>query len=75
VVQALRTLGARLEQTGAALMALCLSIGVAGAALSVKLRMPVVLAWLTRRRLLAAATCPGPSPSGPYGLGGSDGRR
>lgn len=56
VVQALRVLGASVEQTGSALTALCLGIGLAGAALSVRLRMPVVLAWSTPGAALLAAT-------------------
>ena len=57
VVQAMRHLGASAAQTGSAVTALCLGIGVAGAALSWRLRMPVVLAWSTPgAALLAAAT-------------------
>ena len=59
VVQALRTLGASVEQTGSAVTALCLGIAVAGAALSWRLRMPVVLAWSTPGAALLAATTPG----------------
>lgn len=61
VVQALRTLGASVEQTGSALTALCLAIGLAGAALSLKQRMPVVLAWSTPGAALLAAATPGVS--------------
>ena len=61
VVQALRTMGASVDQTGSALTALCLGIGLAGAALSTKLRMPVVLAWSTPGAALLAATAPGVS--------------
>lgn len=59
VVQALRTLGASAEQTGSAVTALCLGIAITGAALSLKLRMPVVLAWSTPGAALLAATTPG----------------
>ncbi len=47
VVQAIRTMGASVQQTGSAVTALCLGIAVAGAALSLRLRIPVVLAWST----------------------------
>ena len=59
VVQAMRTLGASVEQTGSAVTALCLGIAIAGAALSTKLRMPIVLAWSTPGAALLAATTPG----------------
>jgi benzoate membrane transport protein len=56
VVQATRNLGASVEQTGSAVTALCLGIAVAGAVLSFRLRMPVVLAWSTPGAALLAAT-------------------
>lgn len=59
VVQAMRTLGASVEQTGSAVTALCIAIAVTGAALSLKLRMPIVLAWSTPGAALLAATSPG----------------
>ena len=59
VVQAMRTLGASAEQTGSAVTALCLGIAIAGAALSLKLRMPIVLAWSTPGAALLAASAPG----------------
>jgi benzoate membrane transport protein len=59
VVQAMRTLGATVEQTGSAVTALCLGIAITGAALSLKLRIPVVLAWSTPGAALLAATTPG----------------
>jgi benzoate membrane transport protein len=59
VIQALRALGASVEQTGSAVTALCLGIAVGGAALSVKMRVPVVLAWSTPGAALLAATSPG----------------
>ena len=56
VVQAMRVLGADPEQTGSAVTALCLAIGLAGGALSLGLRMPVVLAWSTPGAALLAGT-------------------
>jgi benzoate membrane transport protein len=55
LVQAMRTLGASVEQTGSAVTALCLGIGIGGIALSLKLRMPIVLAWSTPGAALLAA--------------------
>jgi benzoate membrane transport protein len=59
VVQAMRALGASVEQTGSAVTALCLGIAVGGAALSLRTRMPIVLAWSTPGAALLAATAPG----------------
>jgi benzoate membrane transport protein len=59
LVQAFRTLGASVEQTGSAVTALCLGIAVGGAALSLRLRMPIVLAWSTPGAALLAAAPPG----------------
>ncbi len=59
VVQAMRNLGASADQTGSAVTALCLGIALAGAALSWRLRMPVVLAWSTPGAALLAAAAPG----------------
>lgn len=59
VVQAMRALGASVEQTGAAVTALCLGTAVGGIALSLKTRMPIVLAWSTPGAALLAATPPG----------------
>lgn len=59
VVQAMRTLGATAEQTGSAVTALCLGIAITGAALSLKLRIPIVLAWSTPGAALLAASTPG----------------
>lgn len=59
IVQAMRTLGASVGQTSSAVTALCLGIAVAGAALSFRLRMPVVLAWSTPGAAMLAATAPG----------------
>jgi benzoate membrane transport protein len=61
VVQAMRTLGASVEQTGSVVTALCLGIAVTGAALSYRLRMPIVLAWSTPGAALLAAVTPGMS--------------
>ena len=59
LVQAFHTLGASVEQTGSAVTALCLGFAVGGAALSFKLRMPIVLAWSTPGAALLAAAPPG----------------
>jgi benzoate membrane transport protein len=59
IVQAMRTLGASIEQTGSAVTALCLGIGVTGAVLSFWQRMPVIVAWSTPGAALLAATTPG----------------
>jgi benzoate membrane transport protein len=59
VVQALRLLGASVEQTSSAVTALCLGIGIGGLALSLKTRMPIVLAWSTPGAALLAAATPG----------------
>ncbi|MFC3711546.1 benzoate/H(+) symporter BenE family transporter [Sphingoaurantiacus capsulatus] len=55
VVQAMRHLGASTDQTASAVTALCLGIAVGGAALSFRLRIPVVLAWSTPGAALLAA--------------------
>ena len=59
VVQAMRNLGASPAQTGSAVTALCLGIALAGAALSWRLRIPVVLAWSTPGAALLAVAPPG----------------
>lgn len=59
VVQALQTLGASVAQTGSAVTALCLGIAVGSTALSLRTRMPIVLAWSTPGAALLAATAPG----------------
>lgn len=61
VVQAQRALGASVAQTGSAVTALCLGVGLAGGLLSFKLRLPVVLAWSTPGAALLAAAAPVPS--------------
>jgi benzoate membrane transport protein len=58
VVQALRTMGASVEETGSAITALCLATAVARAALSLRLRIPVVLAWSTPRAALLVTIPP-----------------
>ncbi len=58
VVQALRTMGASVAETGSAVTALCLAIAMAGAILSVRLRMPVVLAWSTPGAALLVTSPP-----------------
>jgi benzoate membrane transport protein len=58
ITQAMRTLGATVEQTGSAVTALCLGIAVSGAFFSVWLRMPIVTAWSTPGAALLAATTP-----------------
>ncbi len=59
VVQAMRTLGAGVDETSSAVTALCLGIALAGGALSFRLRIPVVLAWSTPGAALLAASTPG----------------
>lgn len=61
VVQAMQVLGATVAQTASAVTALCLGIAIAGALLSFRTRMPVVLAWSTPGAALLAATTPGVS--------------
>lgn len=59
VVEAMRALGADVGQTGSAVTALCLGIAVGGAVLSLRFRIPVVLAWSTPGAALLAASAPG----------------
>ncbi|MFN3878267.1 MAG: benzoate/H(+) symporter BenE family transporter [Brevundimonas sp.] len=56
VVQAGQALGADAGQIGSMVTALCLAIGVPGALLSWRLRIPVVLAWSTPGAALLAAS-------------------
>ncbi|UYY58412.1 benzoate/H(+) symporter BenE family transporter [Sphingomonas sp. S2-65] len=58
VIQAMANLGASVDQTGSAVTALCLGIAIAGAALSFRLRIPVVLAWSTPGAALLATAQP-----------------
>lgn len=55
VVQAMQGLGASVAQISSAVTALCLGIAVTGAALSIRCRMPIVLAWSTPGAALLAA--------------------
>jgi benzoate membrane transport protein len=59
IFEAMRSLGASVEQTGSAITALCLGVAVAGAALSYWSRMPIVLAWSTPGAALLAASMQG----------------
>lgn len=59
VIQALTKLGASGDQAESAVTALCIGIAAAGAFLSFRLRMPVVLAWSTPGAALLAAAQPG----------------
>jgi benzoate membrane transport protein len=59
VISALRVLGASVEQTASAVTALCVGIALGSAALSLKLRMPVVLAWSVPGAALLLAATPG----------------
>jgi benzoate membrane transport protein len=56
VIQAMRAFGASVEQTGSAITALCLGIGIGSVALSLRTRLPIVLAWSTPGAALLAAT-------------------
>lgn len=56
IVQAMRTLGASVEQISSAVTALCLGIAASGAVFSLWLRMPIVAAWSTPGAALLAAT-------------------
>ncbi|KHL25457.1 benzoate transporter [Croceibacterium mercuriale] len=72
VVQAIRGMGATVEQTGSAITALCLAIAVAGGALSLRLRIPVVLAWSTPGAALLVTAPPTswPVACGAFALAG-----
>src|SRR4051812_31309437 len=59
VIQAMRAFDASVEQTGSAITALCLGTGLGSIALSLKTRLPIVLAWSTPGAALLAATAPG----------------
>jgi benzoate membrane transport protein len=56
VVQAGQALGADANQIGSMVTALCLAIGLPGALLSWRLKIPVVLAWSTPGAALLAAS-------------------
>ncbi|QAY76334.1 benzoate/H(+) symporter BenE family transporter [Sphingosinicella sp. BN140058] len=66
VVQAMENMGASVEEIGSAVTALCLGIALGGAALSFRLRMPVILAWSTPGAALLAAA---PGVDWPLALG------
>lgn len=55
VVQAMHALGASVDQTSSAVTALCLGVAIAGALLSLRHRMPIVLAWSTPGAALLAS--------------------
>ncbi|MCB1475173.1 MAG: benzoate/H(+) symporter BenE family transporter [Rhodobiaceae bacterium] len=59
IVQALQALGASPAQTSSGITALCLGVALAGIALTVWLKMPIVLAWSTPGAALLAAVAPG----------------
>jgi benzoate membrane transport protein len=61
VVQALQASGASAAQVGSGVTAVCLGISAAGAVLSIRLRLPIVLAWSTPGAALLAAGPPGVS--------------
>ncbi len=58
VLQGLSAVGASPAQAASGLMAVCLAIGVLGLALSLRLKMPVAIAWSTPGAALLAATGP-----------------
>jgi benzoate membrane transport protein len=59
IVQAMQKMGADAALAGSAVTALCLGIAVGGIALSLSLRMPIVLAWSTPGAALLAASTAG----------------
>jgi benzoate membrane transport protein len=59
IVEAMRALGASVEQTGSAVTALCLGIAVGGGVLSYRSRIPIVLAWSTPGAALLAVSMHG----------------
>jgi len=61
IVQAMRMLGATVEQTGSAVTALCLGIAIGGVILCLRLRIPILLAWSTPGAALLTASAPGTS--------------
>jgi benzoate membrane transport protein len=61
VVQALQASGASAAQIGGGVTAVCLGISAAGAVLSIRFRLPIVLAWSTPGAALLAAAPPGAS--------------
>jgi benzoate membrane transport protein len=59
VIQALRTLSASVEQTASAVTAICIGIAIGSVALSLRMRMPIVLAWSVPGAALLIASPPG----------------
>lgn len=72
VARALRHVGAAPDQVGSAITALCIAIALVGAALSVRLRMPVILAWSTPGAavLLASPATSWPAACGAFVVAG-----
>lgn len=59
IIQALRNLGASVEQTASGVTALCLGIAAGSIVLSLRTRMPVVVAWSVPGAALLVAATPG----------------
>ena len=59
IIQALRTLGASVEQTASGVTALCLGIALGSALLSMRMRIPIVFAWSVPGAALLVASTPG----------------
>jgi benzoate membrane transport protein len=59
VIQALRALGASVEQTASAVTALCLGMALGSIAMSMKTRMPIIVAWSVPGAALLVASTPG----------------
>jgi benzoate membrane transport protein len=59
VIQALRALSASVEQTASAVTALCLGMALGSIVLSVRMRMPIVVAWSVPGAALLVASTPG----------------
>ncbi|MDO9353595.1 MAG: benzoate/H(+) symporter BenE family transporter [Solirubrobacteraceae bacterium] len=64
VLAGLRSVGASPEQAASGLLAICIVMGLVTVGLSVRLRMPVLLAWSTPGAALLVSASP---PSGGYG--------
>jgi benzoate membrane transport protein len=59
IIQALRTLSASVDQTASAVTALCLGMAFGSIALSIRMRMPIVIAWSVPGAALLVASAPG----------------
>lgn len=59
VIQALRALGASVEQTASAVTALCLGMAIGSVVLSLRTRMPIIVAWSVPGAALLVASTPG----------------